>query len=165
MIEFDNRQQKVDFTSNIKEIIEKSAAHALEHEGFNKAYELSVVITDNEGIREINKEFRQIDKETDVLSFPMLDYDDGYYDEGEIEIGFEDINPLSGEVVLGDIVISLEKALEQAEDFGHSPEREISFLTVHSILHLLGYDHENEEDRTIMRCKEEEILNDLGLRR
>jgi probable rRNA maturation factor len=165
MIEFDNRQEKMDFNDNIKSIIEKTIEYALNYEGFNKPYEISVVITDNEGIREINREFRNIDKETDVLSFPMLEFEDDYVEKGEIEVEVEDLNPESGEVVLGDIVISLEKAKSQAEEYGHSYEREIAFLTVHSVLHLLGYDHEQEDDRVIMRSKEESILTKLGFLR
>jgi probable rRNA maturation factor len=163
MIEFDNRQSIIDFTDHIEKIIELSVNTTLSFEGFDKPCEISVVITDNIGIKEINKDFRNIDKETDVLSFPMLDFEEGYYDEEEIEVSIEDINPNSGEVVLGDIVISLEKAFEQSKDYGHSFDREIAFLTVHSALHLLGYDHEKDEDRVIMRSKEEEILGKLGL--
>lgn len=163
MIEFDNRQDKIEFADDIRKNIENAIGESLEFEGFDKPCEVSVVITDNEGIKEINREFRNIDKETDVLSFPMLDFEEGYYDEEEVQVSVEDINPNSGEVVLGDIVISLEKALEQSKEYGHSFHREIAFLTVHSVLHLLGYDHEKEEDRVIMRSKEEEILGKLGL--
>jgi probable rRNA maturation factor len=163
MIEFDNRQDKIDFSDDIKKNIEISIEGSLKFEEFEKPCEISVVITDNAGIREINREFRNIDKETDVLSFPMLDFEEDYCEEEEIQVGVEDINPSSGEVVLGDIVISLEKALEQSRDYEHSFEREVAFLTVHSVLHLLGYDHEKEEDRVIMRSKEEEILSKLGL--
>lgn len=163
MIEFDNRQDKLEFTDIYRQLIKSCIEEVLDYEKFNKASEISVVITDNEGIRKINREYRNIDKETDVLSFPMLEYEEGYYKEGKIDVDFEDINPETGNVVLGDIVISLEKAKSQAEEFGHSIQREIAFLTVHSMLHLLGYDHERDEDRVIMREKEEEILNRLGL--
>lgn len=156
MIEFDNRQDKIEFSDDIKNIIEKSIDFSLKYENFLKEYEVSVVITDNEGIKEINKQFRNIDKETDVLSFPMLD------NKVIDDFDFEDINPLTGEVILGDIVISLEKAKSQANEYGHSFEREIAFLTVHSTLHLLGYDHEKDEDRIIMRNKEESILENMG---
>lgn len=162
MIEIDNRQDKFEVTNEMYNLIETTINEALRFENFKLDYEISVVLTDNKEIREINKLYRQIDKETDVLSFPMLDYDDGYEEEGEIEIDVEDLNPETGCVVLGDIVISLEKAKQQAEEYGHSFEREISFLVVHSVLHLLGYDHENDEDRIIMREKEEKILSNLG---
>ena len=113
-----------------------------------------MTFTDNEGIRELNKKFRQIDKPTDVLSFPLFDF------EGDCE------EPPIDEIIsnLGDIVISLERAKEQAEEFGHSFKREVAFLTVHSMLHLLGYDHERseEEDRE-MRAKQSEIMRIMGL--
>lgn len=157
MIEFDNRQNKIEFTQEIQNIIEKSIYSALQHENFLKSFEISVVLTDNEQIKEINNEFRGIDRETDVLSFPMLN--EKFTDS---DFNFEDINPQTGEVVLGDIVLSLEKAKSQAIEYGHSFEREVSFLTVHSVLHLLGYDHEIDEERIIMRQKEESILEKIG---
>lgn len=163
MIEIDNRQNIIEITDNINLTIKNAIEYALRYENFAKPYEVSVVITDNLGIQAINLEFRHIDSSTDVLSFPMLDYDDNYYENGIIEASFEDTNPESGEIVLGDIVISIEKALTQAEEYGHSILREIAFLTVHSVLHLLGYDHEIDEDRLIMRSKEEEILNMMKL--
>lgn len=162
MIEIDNRQEKLEVTQDMINLIEKTVDEALVFEKFNLDYEISVVLTDNKEIREINKLYRGIDKETDVLSFPMLDFDDGYEEEGEIEVDIEDLNPETGCVVLGDIVLSLEKAKQQAEEYGHSFEREICFLIVHSVLHLLGYDHENDTDRAIMREKEEKILSILG---
>ncbi|TDT51095.1 rRNA maturation RNase YbeY [Fonticella tunisiensis] len=163
MIEFDNRQTRIDFSKELESLIEKSVEAVLALENFNKEYELSVVLTDDAGIKEINREFRNIDKATDVLSFPMLDFEEGYYDEEDMDI--EDLNPDSGAVVLGDMVISLERAKSQSEEYGHTFEREVAYLTVHSILHLLGYDHEREEDRLIMRSKEEEILGRLGISR
>ena len=119
--------------------------------------EVGVTFTDNEGIRELNCEHRDIDRETDVLSFPMID------DVGSI--GEFDINPENGMVYLGDIVISLEKADEQAKDYGHSFEREVSFLIVHSMMHLLGYDHIEEDERAVMREHEEAVLSELGILR
>jgi probable rRNA maturation factor len=164
MIIFDNTQDKIEFNDEMKLLIERTIKGALEHEKFEKPYEISFLITDNSGIREINREHRKIDRETDVLSFPMLEFKTGYY-KGQIELNVDDLNPDTGEVVLGDIVISIEKATAQAEEYGHSLEREMAFLTVHSILHLLGHDHEVEDDRVIMRKKEVEILNELGLYR
>lgn len=162
MIEVDNRQNKFEITQDIINLIEKTIEESLKFEKFNLNYEISVVLTDNEEIRQINKLYRGIDRETDVLSFPMLEYDEGYEEDGVIEVDFEDLNPETGGVVLGDIVVSLEKARQQAEEYGHSFERELSFLIVHSVLHLLGYDHENDSDRAIMREKEENILSNLG---
>jgi probable rRNA maturation factor len=165
MIEIDNRQNKFDADDSLFVLIEKAIKYSLKHEGFEKAVEVSVVLTDNEGICEINKQYRNIDSPTDVLSFPMLDFEEGYAIEGDVETDIEDINPENGDVVLGDIVISLERAFEQSIEFGHSFHREIAFLTVHSVLHLLGYDHIKDEDRIIMREKEETILSGLELTR
>ena len=137
-----------------EKIIRDIIPAALDYEECPYEAEVNVILTDNEAIREINREQRDIDAPTDVLSFPLGD--NGVYDE----------NPETGAIMLGDIVISLEKALRQAEEFGHSTEREVAFLTVHSMHHLLGYDHENggEEER-IMRMKEEQVLEKMGLPR
>ncbi len=138
-----NEQEKIEFLPEYEELVKKAIEGTLEYEGFSKDCEVSVTFTDNENIRTLNKEYRDIDRETDVLSFPMED-------EGN-------------SVVLGDVVISLEKAKEQAEEYGHSLEREVSFLCVHSCLHLLGYDHETgEEDEKEMFAKQEEVLNKIG---
>ena len=126
----------------------------LELEHFEGSAEVSVRFVDNEQIRELNKEYRNIDRETDVLSFPLG------------ENGVYDINHDTGAKLLGDIVISMEKAMEQAELYNHPLQREIGFLTVHSMLHLLGYDHEQgglEEVR--MREKEETVLTQIGWKR
>ena len=124
------------------------------------------LFVDNDEIREINNETRNIDRETDVLSFPMLDYEDKKVFK-EIYKGYEfSQSDFDGdELVLGDIVLSLEKALEQSREFNHSFEREASYLVVHSVLHLLGYDHMVDEDKVIMRKREEEILNKLNITR
>ncbi|SKA85939.1 probable rRNA maturation factor [Caloramator quimbayensis] len=162
MIEFDNRQNIIDFNDEIKNLIEKSINTALEFEKFTKPFEINVILTDNDGIKKINREYRFIDKETDVLSFPMLDFK--FFEKKDIDINdINDFNIETGEAVLGDIVLSLQKAQSQAIEYGHSIEREIAFLTVHSVLHLLGYDHEEDSDRIIMREREEKILDKLGL--
>ena len=115
---------------------------------------------DNEEIRRLNKEFRQKDAATDVLSFPMLEFDKN----GDIIDADYDVD--DGEIVLGDIVISAERALSQAEEYGHSFLREVTFLVVHSMLHLLGYDHvASEEEETRMRQKQTDILNQMGITR
>lgn len=165
MIEIDNRQNKIQVGDDIAALIEKAIKSSLDYESFNKPVEISMIITDNHGIQEINRQYRNIDSPTDILSFPMLDFDEDYDYEGEVETGIEDVNPESGEVVLGDIVLSIEKAFEQAEEYGHSLYREIAFLIVHSVLHLLGYDHIEEKDRLIMREKEEAILMSMDLQR
>ena len=130
----------------VKEIIIK----CLEYEGYDNHYEVSLSFVDNKEIHELNKQFRGIDRPTDVLSFPMLS------DEFDIELEEES---------LGDIVISLEKALEQSKEYNHSFEREVCFLVCHSTFHLLGYDHDTEENTKQMRSKEEYILNELNITR
>lgn len=152
----DNGQALIEVTKKIENIIKKSINGTLKSESFKKRAEVAVILVDNNEIQEINKDYRKIDKPTDVLSFPMLDFniesDDLYdYDRGYL--------------MLGDIVISMEKAMEQSIEYGHSFEREIGFLCVHSTLHLLGYDHDTEDNTIIMRQKEETVLESLNLRR
>ena len=136
----------------LKRLVKRAVRETLENESFGRDCSVSVTFTDNEGIREKNREFRGIDTPTDVLSFPMYNFKNG---EG----------PLPGEVCeLGDIVLSLERAEEQAEDFGHSFKREAAFLTVHSVLHLLGYDHvDSEEEELVMREHQRAVMKKLGL--
>ena len=139
-------------------IIHDIVGAAIDYVGCPYDVEVNVLLTDNEQIQEINRENRQIDRPTDVLSFPMIEFD--HPEEFEIvEDHPEDyFNSDTGELLLGDIVISMDKVYEQAEEFGHSFERELVYLFVHSVLHLLGYDHEEENDKKIMRQREEEIM-------
>ena len=153
---FQNSQELCPITYSLKMLIRAAIAETLEAEHFvgYDQVEISVTFADDEGIRAINREYREIDRPTDVLSFPLFDY------SGESE------EPPVDELVgmLGDIVISLEQAEIQAEEYGHPFEREIAFLTVHSMLHLLGYDHETgEEDELDMRRRQSEIMDILGL--
>ncbi|MEG1798532.1 MAG: rRNA maturation RNase YbeY, partial [Clostridium sp.] len=135
-------------------------------EGVFLPYQISLLFVSNKEIREINLETRNIDSATDVLSFPMLDYEKGkVYKDIYIDFQFDETFKDGDELVLGDMVLSLERALEQSEEYGHSYEREVSYLVVHSILHLLGYDHMEEEEKKVMRKREEEILNKLDIRR
>lgn len=129
--------------------------------------EVNLLITDNEQIREMNRNFRKIDRATDVLSFPMVDYEvPGDFDFLEDDTLTEDyFHPETGELLLGDIVISAEKVLEQAEEFGHSVKREYAFLIAHSMLHLSGYDHMEEEEAKVMEQKQREILEKLEITR
>ena len=153
MIYFTNSQESFEITYKLKILVRRAVLASLEYEGFGADTELSVTFTDNEGIRAINAEYRGIDAPTDVLSFPLTDY------EG-VDFPVAD----EPESSLGDIVISLERASEQAEEFGHSFEREVAFLTVHSMLHLLGYDHVNsDEEDAEMRRRQREILESMGL--
>ncbi len=149
-----NHQNAVKIPTGIRMLIRRCCHAVLANEEFKGDAEVSVNFVDNQEIRSLNAKFRNKDIETDVLSFPLGE--DGQWD----------INPQNGAYQLGDIVISVQKAFEQAENYGHSLQREIGFLTVHSMLHLLGYDHENGGmDLVRMREKEEEALSSLGLSR
>ena len=148
-----------------EEIIRQVVEGTLDYEGCPYETEVNVVLTDNEGIKEVNQEYRNVDGPTDVLSFPMLEYDSPSDFEG-VEDQFADcFNPETGELMLGDIMISVDKVTEQAEKYGHSKERELAFLTAHSMLHLCGYDHMEEEERLFMEQKQREILEGIGYRR
>lgn len=156
----ENEQEKVEISNDIEKTIEAVIEYTLKYEECDFDAEVSVTIVDNDSIREINHDTRNIDAPTDVLSFPML-----YFDENG-DIIDSDFDMDGDNLILGDIVISAERALEQAKEFGHSFRREIAFLTVHSMLHLLGYDHvEDPEGEKIMFGKQEEILNELGITR
>lgn len=145
-------QKGIKLPTGARLLIRKACNATLKYENFEGDSEVDVSIVGDEKIREINNEFRNIDKATDVLSFPLGE--NGVYDK----------NPVTNAFMLGDIVISFDRAMHQANLYGHSLEREIAFLTVHSMLHLLGYDHVNGGmEQAIMREKEEAILNNLGL--
>ena len=149
-----NRQKDVKIPSGIRLLIRRCCHAVLAAEQFGDSAEVSVSFVNNEQIRQLNNEFRLKDAATDVLSFPLGQ--DGVYDR----------NLETGALQLGDIVISIEKAVEQARIYGHSLQREIGFLTVHSMLHLLGYDHESGGLEMVrMREKEESVLSSLGLQR
>ena len=157
----ENEQNKIEFTDKMQELMQSVCDEALRYEECDFDAQISITLTDNDEIQVINSEHRGIDKPTDVLSFPMLEFDeDGQIIDNEFEY---DEN---GAIMLGDIVISLERAKAQSEEYGHSLDREIAFLCAHSMLHLLGYDHVNsEEEEKIMFTKQEEILNNLGITR
>lgn len=141
------------------EVIEKAVQASLNKLSVDEDCEVSVTLTDNIGIKELNKQFRNIDRETDVLSFPILAFDE----EGnriEDEADYDD-----GRLILGDVVISVEKAESQAKEYGHSIYREVGFLTVHSMLHLLGYDHMESTEAQVMEKLQEEILREMNLTR
>lgn len=137
---------------------------ALDHEGCPYEVELCVLLTDDAAIHEANREFRGIDRATDVLSFPMVEY----AAPGDFSLAEEQedcFNPESGELLLGDIVVSVEHVLAQAQEYGHSRERELAFLVAHSMLHLMGYDHMEDDERKEMEFRQEEILAGLGITR
>ncbi len=147
-IYFSNQQKDIKIPPALRGLVTRAVNATLKAEEFERGAEVSVTMVDIEEIHSLNLEQRGVDRPTDVLSFPIFDED---FDNEEL-------------AVLGDIVLCPQKALEQANEFGHSFEREIAFLTVHSTLHLLGYDHEtSEEDDRIMRQKQTNIVNSLGL--
>lgn len=141
---------------NTISLVRKAAESALKAEGVAEDCILSVLLTDDEGIRRINREFRELDRPTDVLSFPMNDLIAGQFDPAECER-----DPESGEILLGDMVLSIPRCEEQGEEFGHGYNREVQYLTVHSVLHLLGYDHVDEGPmKKQMRAREKLIMGD-----
>ena len=151
-INFENRQRKIEMTAETLNLVKKACQVVLDNEKFTQDAEINITFVSDRKIKQINNEFRGINKSTDVLSFPLSD------------AGIYDINPENNCSMLGDVIISVEHALAQAEIFGHSAEREIAYLTVHSVLHLLGYDHIDEgADKKLMRKKEEEALKLMGL--
>jgi len=149
-------------TPELRALMKKCIRETLRQADIPFLCEVNVILQDNEGIREINLETRGIDSATDVLSYPMLDWYDG---EGDLP-DEADVDPDSGAVLLGDMIISVEQARRQAEEYGHSFDRECGYLTVHSILHMLGYDHVDDETRkAVMRAREEQVMTALGLTR
>ncbi|MBQ9949023.1 MAG: rRNA maturation RNase YbeY [Oscillospiraceae bacterium] len=149
-----DEQEKLAPPEDMEQLIEMCTRAALEEEQIDEDAQVSVTLVDNEAIREINNEHRGIDKATDVLSFPLGDEDSF------------DTDPETGAILLGDIVISLERAKEQAEEYGHSYRREVAFLITHSLFHLLGYDHvDSEEDEKLMFGKQDKVLEKLGITR
>lgn len=144
MIYFDNRQDLIEIDEEIEMIVESSVEAALKEIEFTEDYEVSVSFVGDEEIHELNRDYRGIDRTTDVLSFPM---DDEFTN------------------MLGDIVININKVIEQAKEYGHSEKREISYLTVHSTLHLMGFDHEEEEDKKEMRAVEDRVMEKLEISR
>ena len=150
-----------DYKTLAKDVI----LYTMEHENFPYEAEVNLTLTDNETIHEINREYRNMDRPTDVLSFPMLSYDTPG-DFSALEDSVEDnFNPDTGEILLGDIIISVPKVLEQAQEYGHSPKREYAFLIVHSMLHLFGYDHMTEQEAAFMENNQKEILQELQILR
>ena len=153
-IEFLDIEEKKEYEEIIKKVVKQCFK---EEKLENSKLYISITLTTPEYIRKINKEYRNIDKETDVLSFPM-------FEKNEIEEKIKE-NQFEHEDVLGDIVISIDKVERQANEYGHSFERELAYMLVHGFYHLMGYDHIKEEDKIIMRPKEEKVLTDLGIGR
>lgn len=157
----ENRQNKKEVTLELEKMIKTAIESTLELENIKVETEVSMILIDNAEIHELNKQFRSVDRPTDVLSFPQLEGEDfnmAINDDTALDIDEE-------AVMLGDIALSLERADEQASEYGHSFEREVAYLTVHSMLHLLGYDHMEDEEKKIMREKEEKVMDIIGLSR
>lgn len=155
-IYFSNEKNKEKVTPELRCLVKVAIYAALDYEDFKKSAEISVTFTDNDGIRQINREQREVDAPTDVLSFPIMSDEDSD----------ADTDRSNGAVMLGDIVLNLERARAQAAEFGHSYTREVAFLTVHSVLHLLGYDHlTSEEADHDMRARQDAVLEIMGITR
>lgn len=160
LIEIENLQENVQVDVELYKKMENIVRCALELEKFSMQSEINIMLVDDNEIREINKEQRNIDKETDVLSFPMTDIFKGHLESDEF-----DRNPETGNLMLGDIIISMPKVVSQAKEYGHSFERELMFLLVHGVFHLLGYDHQEKVDEDEMIAKQEEVLMKFGIGR
>ncbi len=157
------------FDFDYKNVIETVINGAVAYVDCPFEVSVEVTITDNDTIREINREQRDIDNPTDVLSFPLVDYekpgDFGFLEGTEDDMAYDYFDPDTGELMLGDIVLSVDKIYAQAEEFGHSVKRELGFLVAHSMLHLFGYDHMEDEERVEMERMQREILDSLGITR
>ena len=153
------------FDFDIEELASQISEAVLKEEACDREVEISLTITDDAGIQEMNREFRGIDKPTDVLSFPTIEYDEpgdfSVIDEQELDL----LNPDTGNIMFGDIVINENRVRSQAEEYGHSIRREFAFLVAHSMLHLCGYDHMEAEEAAVMEKKQSDILNKLGITR
>ncbi len=157
----DNRQELITVDQKLEDLVQKIVNAVLEYEENEENYEVSLSFVNDEEIQDLNKEYRGINSPTDVLSFPMMEFEE----EGEDIDEDEEFEYMEEELPLGDIVISMDRAKAQAAEYGHSFERELSFLVVHGMLHLLGYDHEEEKDERVMIKIQEEILDILKINR
>ena len=150
---------------DVEEVADKVIIETLDSENCPYEVSVNVLLTDNEGIHAMNHQYRGIDRPTDVLSFPNVDYENPADFTGIADIIEDYFDPENGDLCLGEMVISVENVYEQSEEYGHSLMREYAFLIAHSMLHLLGYDHMAPEEATVMEQKQEEILNRLGITR
>lgn len=165
MTSYVENETKIQFSFDIKEIADAVMERVLASEQCPFQAQINLLITDNEGIRSYNAQFRQIDRETDVLSFPNVEYtlpaDFSHLHPGQADC----FDPDSGELILGDIILSADRVKEQAEQYGHSEKREFAFLVAHSMLHLCGYDHMEPGEAEVMEKKQEAVLTELGILR
>ena len=155
---------ELNLSLNYQELAEEVAEAVIDYESCPYEAQVELLLTMNKEIHQMNKEFRDIDRPTDVLSFPMVDFPSPA-DYTFLETDESCFDPETGELMLGNIVISKEKVLSQSTEYGHSVKREFSFLIAHSMLHLLGYDHMEEEERAVMEAKQSAILDKLGITR
>ena len=166
MIFYVENEVDAKFDFDIEEVAQLVASKVLEEEGCDHEVEISLIITDDEGIRVMNNEFREIDKPTDVLSFPNVSYEaagDFSVIDGDQQVDL--LNPDTGNIMFGDIVVNENRVRSQALEYGHSEKREFAFLIAHSMLHLCGYDHMEPDEAAVMEAKQENVLNLLGITR
>lgn len=165
MTSYVENETNTEFPFDVEQLLIALMNEVLEREGCPYEAQVNLLLTDNDGIRQYNNEYRQIDRPTDVLSFPMIAFErEGDFSAAE-ETEADCFEPESGELLLGDIVISVDKVKEQAIQFGHSEKREFAFLVTHSLLHLCGYDHMEPDEAEVMEKKQNDILSFLGITR
>lgn len=162
---FIENETEVNFEFDVNEIVKLVVDEVLDMENCPYESQVNVLLTDNAGIRFFNKEYRDIDRETDVLSFPNVDFEEPGVFEIDEDSEADYFDPESGELILGDIIISVDKVTEQAQNYGHSKLREFAFLVAHSMLHLSGYDHMEPEAAKVMEAKQECVLTKLNITR
>ena len=165
MTSYVENETKVDFPFDVQDILNKIMEAVTQMENCPYETTVNLLITDNAGIREYNKSYRDIDRETDVLSFPNISFDnEGDFSQVE-NMSADYFDPDSGELILGDIILSADRVLSQAQEYGHSILREFAFLTAHSMFHLCGYDHMEEREAAVIEEKQEAVLMNLGISR
>ena len=165
MTSYVENETKVDFPFDVQDILNKIMEAVTQMENCPYETTVNLLITDNAGIREYNKSYRDIDRETDVLSFPNISFDnEGDFSQVE-NMSADYFDPDSGELILGDIILSADRVLSQAQEYGHSILREFAFLTAHSMFHLCGYDQMEEREAAVMEEKQEAVLMNLGISR
>lgn len=165
MTSYVENETEIAFPFAVQDIVDRIMDEVTQMEGCPYETTVNLLITDNAGIREYNKNYRGLDRETDVLSFPNLSFErEGDFSQAEAEEA-DCFDPDSGELILGDIILSAERVLAQAQEYGHSVLREFAFLTAHSMFHLCGYDHMEEQDAAVMEQKQEEVLTRMGITR
>lgn len=165
MTSYVENETEVRMPFDLRQVLDRIMDAVMEMEHCPYETTVNLLITDNAGIREYNKNYRSLDQETDVLSFPNIPFEHaGDFAQAE-SVEADCFDPESGELILGDIVISVDRVLSQAKEYGHSVLREFAFLTTHSMFHLCGYDHMEEQDAAVMEHKQEAILKKLGITR